>query len=216
MKLEKMTTAQLKDYLASQNLSTTGNKADLLQRARDARVTEKLSSPLTTPDTPLVSMIDPDLTEMTSVGDNTSQLQDDDGEQYDVDATVKYQKLLPQGGNCNYDSDRPEASNAGEYDAKRSALDQWLKIEEMQDALEDDEWMLKRDLEERELCELRERRQRERIEHDKRQEFAKRRRELKHRYEMHVIDCQQAGLPKPEVLHDSVEKLVNQRCQAMP
>ena len=211
--IDQMTAVELRAFLAARNLPTTGNKSDLLLRATQALTTVVAEQPSST-STPLKTDRDvnaPYDVASFSIDDAAhEQSRNDQGEQHDPPPTASGTQdstTLPDNPtSADHDVEKPApvvSLQSYDIEKKRQALDDWLKLEELQDEVQDEEWTLRREFETRQKkMEDDERRQR--------QALTRKRRQLKHQYEMYVLHCREAGLPAPPPLDDSATASVHE------
>ena len=211
-KIEKMTSAELKVFLEDRKMPTTGNKTELLLRAKKAVAEQPSSSTPVRQERDVTN--DPDHVASSTVAEggaavaNANDNEDDEAQPNATEGEKQEPLVAASGGEdkCadafmidhNVDASDSEDSNDFDYEAKRHAIDQWQKIEELKDALEEEEWSIKHEQEKRER----------QIQAD----LARRRREIRRQYELHVLHCQQTGLPVPDPLDDvELQKPVEKR-----
>ena len=165
-KIEKMTSAELKVFLEDRKMPTTGNKTELLLRAKKAVAEQPSSSTPVRQERDITT--DPEhVASATAAKDdaahaNTNQVKDDDAQAnandeddyaaHDDDAKGEEQKPFVAASSgedkgaatymfdLNADACDSDGWKDTEIEAIFYALDRWQKIEELQDKLEYEEW----------------------------------------------------------------------------
>lgn len=199
--IERMSVADLKTFLEDRNLPTTGNRSELLLRAKKVAGNELL------PSTPIRKALDVSTSDPHVVGANGDV--DDKLRQPAIDQGTCQDSI--EATSCEIDNtnkppctDVDDADVSGEID-HHQAFQEWVRLEEEQDALDDEEWRFKREIEDREYkakierldFERRQRREIEDIERSKRVELARKRRDLKNRFNAFSLHCKRHSLPLP-------------------
>ena len=147
--IDQMTAVELRAFLAARNLPTTGNKSDLLLRATQALTTVVAEQPSST-STPLKTDRDvnaPYDVASFSIDDAAhEQSRNDQGEQHDPPPTASGTQdstTLPDNPtSADHDVEKPApvvSLQSYDIEKKRQALDDWLKLEELQYEVQDKE-----------------------------------------------------------------------------
>ena len=249
--LESMTCAELRTFLEDKKMPTTGTKTELLLRAKMTISTEQPSSGLTPlmsdhhatdplgvasgktddkaqlqPSTSTSLKSDPDVNDPADVA---SRKMDDFDLQHVTDAAGPLDDCAVHasaGNNFSGEKTTSQPINSGKTYVSTAivhaeAFGEWMRLDQEQADIADEEFRLKQELEDREYqakldrlelerrrleFERHHRRQMEDIEHNKRLEITQRRRDLKLRYDAHLQRCKELGLPFTD-MQDSIEHL---------
>ena len=224
--IEKMTSAELKVFLEDRNMPTNGNKTELLLRAKKAVAEQPSSSTPVRQERDVTTDID-HVASANGAEDDAAQHVATEGEIATTAAATGGEDknadafAFDDFDDDDHDDDPLKDPKAIEFKAKQRVIQEKFSIVKEREKLEDDDYRIKQEMEDKEFRvkikrleqERHEKQQIEDDKHRKLQEIQRKRRELDERTEINDLACKLLGLPKLPASTDtaSTEKVDTSR-----